>query len=394
MDLTLSSDDLAFRDEVRIFLDVNVSESMRRVQNLSSGFIIDPDVSVLFHRALARKGWSVPDWPIGFGGTGWTPVRRYVFNTECGRADAPSYNGAGTHFVGPVLIRFGTKAQQDKYLPRIRNGEDHWAQGYSEPGSGSDLASLKTKAESKGDDYVVTGQKVWTSFAHRSNRIFMLVRTSTQAKRQQGITFLLVDMDSPGINIRPIIGSGGDHEFNEVFFDEVRVPKINRVGEENSGWEVAKYLLEFERGGSVVAGRTRANFTKLVKLVSERYPNDSDLLARIAELGTDLDAMEMLEVSVLSTIQAGANPGPISSLLKLRWSQIRQAIAEIAMDAIGDDALRWIRKRPFYENLQLSPDEEEILVVTSRYLNARAYTIMGGTTEIQTNILAKSMLGL
>jgi acyl-CoA dehydrogenase len=394
MDLSLSSDDLAFRDEVRAFLRENVSDTMRRVQNLDSGFITDPDVTVIFHKALARKGWSVPDWPVEFGGTGWTPVRRYIFYTECGRADAPIYNGAGTHFVGPVLIRFGSKDQQDKYLPRIRNGEDHWAQGYSEPGSGSDLASLKTKAVSDGEHYLVTGQKIWTSFAHRSNRIFMLVRTSTEGKRQEGITFILVDMDSPGIKVRPIVGNGGDHEFNEVFFDEVRVPKANRVGEENKGWEVAKYLLEFERGGSVVAGRTRASFAKLASLISQRCPHDSDLLMRLAELGIDLDAMEMLEVSVLSTIQSGANPGPVSSLLKLRWSQIRQSITELAMDSIGDDALRWISERPIYENLQLSPDEEEALVVTSRYLNARAFTIMGGTTEIQTNILAKSILGL
>ncbi|HUK60415.1 MAG TPA: acyl-CoA dehydrogenase family protein [Stellaceae bacterium] len=394
MDLKLSAADLAFRDEVRAFLDENVPASMRRVSDLTSGFIVDPDVSIAFHRALARKGWSVPDWPTEHGGTGWTPAQRYIFNAECGRVGAPTHNSAGSHFVGPVLIRFGTREQQAKYLPRIRSGEDHWAQGYSEPGSGSDLASLKTRAEPDGDDYVVNGQKIWTTFAHKSNRLFMLVRTSSSGKRQEGITFLLVDMDTRGITVRPIIGSGGDHEFNEVFFDNVRVPKANRVSDENKGWDVAKYLLEFERGGSVVAGRTRDAFAKLVTLLGARAAKESLLVARVAELGTDLDAMEMLEISVLSAVQAGSNPGPISSLLKLRWSEIRQSIVELAVDAIGDDALRWTSERPFYEILQLPPDQEEVLAITARYLNSRAYTIMGGTSEIQTNILAKTLLGL
>ena len=393
MDLRLSAADLAFRDEVRAFLDENVPAAMRRVSDLTSGFIVDPDVSIAFHRALARKGWSVPDWPTEHGGTGWTPAQRYIFNAECGRAGAPMHNSAGSHFVGPVLIRFGTRKQQAQYLPRIRSGEDHWAQGYSEPGSGSDLASLKTRAESEGDDYVVNGQKIWTTFAHKSNRLFMLVRTSSSGKRQEGITFLLVEMDTPGITVRPIIGSGGDHEFNEVFFDNVRVPKVNRVSDENKGWDVAKYLLEFERGGSVVAGRTRDAFAKLVALLDERAAKESLLWARVAELGTDLDAMEMLEISVLSAVQAGTNPGPISSLLKLRWSEIRQSIVELAVDAIGDDALRWTSERPFYETLQLPPDQEQVLAITARYLNSRAYTIMGGTSEIQTNILAKTLLG-
>jgi acyl-CoA dehydrogenase len=243
MDISLTAEDRAFRDEVRSFLDANVSPGMRRAGDLTTGFIVDPEISVAFHRALAQRGWSVPSWPVEHGGTGWTPVQRYIYEIECARAGATSYNNAGSHFVGPVIIRFGTQAQKDKYLPRIRLGEDHWAQGYSEPGSGSDLASLKTKAESDGDDYIVHGQKIWTTHAHKSNRIFALVRTSTEGKRQEGITFLLIDLDTPGITIRPIIGNGGDHEFNEVFFDNVRVPKENRVGEENKGWDVAKYLL-------------------------------------------------------------------------------------------------------------------------------------------------------
>lgn len=394
MDLSLNAADIAFRDDVRAFLDAQVPPSMRQAYDLTTGLFVDPDIAIHFHRALYRKGWSVPHWPVAYGGTGWSPVQRYIFEIECARTGAPAFNGAGAHFVGPVIMRFGTDEQKQTYLPRIRSGDDIWAQGYSEPGSGSDLASLKTKAESDGNDYIVTGQKIWTTFAHKSNRIFALVRTSKEGKRQEGITFLLIDMDCAGITVRPIIGNGGDHEFNEVFFDAVRVPKSNRVGDENKGWDVAKYLLEFERGGNFVAGRARASFAKAVALIAARCPEDAALAARMAEIGTDLDAMEMLELSVLSATQTGTNPGPKSSLLKLRWSQIRQSICELALDAIGDDALAWIERRPLDEGLQLPPDDESLLAIGPRYLNSRAYTIMGGTSEVQTNILAKLLLGL
>jgi acyl-CoA dehydrogenase len=394
VDLLLNPEDLAFRAEVRGFLAEHVTPGMRRAIDLTTGFLIDPDVLRELHRALHRKGWSVPHWPVEHGGTGWSPVKRYIFDLECGSAGAAAYNASGSHFVGPVIIRYGTPAQQAKYLPRIRSGEDYWAQGYSEPGSGSDLASLKTRAESDGENYVVNGQKIWTSMAHHANRLFALVRTSNLGKRQDGITFLLIDMDTPGVRVRPIVGNGGDHEFNEIFFENARVPKANCIGEENKGWEVAKYLLEFERGGRVLAGQVRAQFAALVRLVGARCPGDGAIRVRLAEIGTDLDAMEMIDISVLSTQQAGGNPGPISSLLKLRWSEIRQAIAELAVDAAGVDALRWRSERPLYETLQLPPEEEEIAAALPRYLNSRAFSIMGGTSEIQTNILAKSLVGL
>jgi acyl-CoA dehydrogenase len=394
MDLLLSSEDLAFRDEVRAFLADTLTPDTRRSIDLTTGFLVEPDVTIELHRALHRKGWSVPHWPVEYGGTGWSPVQRYIFDLECGRAGAATYNASGSHFVGPVIIRYGTPAQKEKYLPGIRSGDDYWAQGYSEPGSGSDLASLKTRAEPDGDDYVINGQKIWTTLAHCANRIFALVRTSSAGKRQDGITFLLIDMDTPGVSVRPIIGNGGDHELNEIFFNDARVPKANRIGEENKGWEVAKYLLEFERGGRVLAGHVRGQFAKLVQFIAARCPDDRDIRARLAEIGTDLDAMEMIDISVLSTLQAGGNPGPISSLLKLRWSEIRQAIAELAVDAAGAEALRWLPERPFYRTLQLPPDEEELAAVMPRYLNSRAYSIMGGTSEVQTNILAKSLVGL
>ncbi len=394
MDLALSREDLAFRAELRAFLKEAITDDMRRAASLTTGFIHHPHVAVDFHRALARKGWSVNHWPKEYGGAGWTAVQRYIFDTECARAGAPVYNAQGSYHVGPVLIHCGTPEQKAKYLPRIASGEDHWCQGYSEPGSGSDLASLRTRAVSDGDHYVVSGQKIWTTYAHLSNRIFMLVRTSAEGKRQEGISFLLADMDTPGITVRPIHGNGGDHEFNEVFFDNVRVPKSQRVGDENKGWDVAKFLLEFERGGSLVAGRVRAQYTKLVQLISARAGDDPDIAAKLAELGTDLDAMEMIDISVLSILQSGKNPGPVSSLVKLRWSQLRQQLTELALETVGEDALRWETARPLYETLQLPPEEEELLATAPRYLNYRAYTILGGTSEIQTNILAKTMLGL
>src|SRR6185437_849543 len=359
----------------RRFLEAHVPPSLRRKVELTTAFLVEPDVALEFHKALHKKGWSVFNWPKEYGGPGWTAAQRYIFDTECARYDAPMYNGAGRMMLAPVLMRFGRQDQKDFYLPRIASGDDHWAQGYSEPGAGSDLASLKTRAESDGDHYVVNGQKIWTTQAHKSNRIFALVRTSNEGKRQEGITFLLIDMDSPGITVRPIVGNGGDHEFNEVFFDNVRVPKSHRVGEENKGWDCAKYLLEFERGGSLVAGRVRAQFAHLVALVKRSCPDDHEVAIRLAELGTDLDAMEMIDISVLSKLQSGSNPGPISSLVKMRWSQIRQQITELALDAVGEAALEWIPARPLYETLQLPAEEEEVIAVTPRYLNYRAYTI-------------------
>ena len=394
MDLALSPDDIKFRDEVRAFLKDAVPADMKRAQALTTGFASEPEVAVGFHKSLVTKGWSVSSWPKEMGGTGWTPVQTYIFDTECARAGAPIYNGAGQKMVGPVILKYGTDEQKKKYLPGIVSGDDHWAQGYSEPGSGSDLASLKTRAVSDGDDYIVNGQKIWTTFGHKSNRMFALVRTSTEGKRQDGISFLLLEMNTPGITVRPIHGNGGDHEFNEVFFDNVRVPKSGRIGEENKGWEVAKYLLEFERGGALQAGRVRAQFTKLVKLIAARCPDDEAVLSKLAELGTDLDAMEMIDISVLSALQSGGNPGSVSSLLKLRWSQLRQDISELAVDALGTDALKFITERPLFESLQLPEDEEEALSQVPRYLNYRAYTILGGTSEIQSGILAKAMLGL
>jgi len=395
VDLNLAPEDVAFAEEVRTFIDANLPDATRRAMTLTTAFLNEPELGYEWHKLLHKKGWSVPSWPDEWGGPGWTPVQKYIFDLESARAGAPVYNGQGSRMVGPVLMHFGTDEQKNKYLPSICSGEDHWCQGYSEPGSGSDLASLKTKAVADGDDYIINGQKIWTSFAHKSNCMFALVRTSTEGKRQEGITFILLDMDLPGITIRPIIGNGGDHEFNEVFFDDVRVPQSGRVGEENKGWDVAKYLLEFERGGALVAGRVRAQFAKVVRLIRDRgLIDDAHIRIRMAEIGADLDTMEMVDIRVLSDLQSGANPGAISSMLKMRWSSIRQEVSELALDAAGEDILKWEPERPLYDALQLPPDEEELLGIAPRYLNFRAYTILGGTNEIQAEILGKRVLGL
>ncbi|MEE2761426.1 MAG: acyl-CoA dehydrogenase family protein [Pseudomonadota bacterium] len=395
MDLNLAPDDVAFQQKVRAFIEVNLPDDLRRAMDLTTAFLNEPELGYEWHKILHEKGWSVPSWPDEWGGPGWTPVQKYIFDLECARAGAPVYNSQGSRMVGPVLMHFGTQKQKDKYLPRICSGEDYWCQGYSEPGSGSDLASLKTKAEADGDNYIINGQKIWTSFAHKSNHMFALVRTSSEGKRQEGITFILFNMDTPGITIRPIIGNGGDHEFNEVFFDDVRVPKAGRVGEENKGWDVAKYLLEFERGGALVAGRVRAQFAKVVRLIRTRgLIENVHIRTRMGEIGADLDAMEMLDIRLLSVLQSGASPGANSSMLKMRWSSIRQDISELALDAAGEDILRWEPERPLYDALQLPPDEEELLGLAPRYLNYRAYTILGGTNEIQAEILGKHLLGL
>ncbi|NQV54463.1 MAG: acyl-CoA dehydrogenase family protein [Rhodospirillales bacterium] len=395
MDLTLTSEDVAFQNEVREFIAANLPAADRRKMDLTTAFLNEPEIGVEWHKKLAKKGWSVPSWPVELGGPGWSPVQKYIFDSECARAATPVYNAQGSRMVAPVIMHFGNDEQKEKYLPKIVSGEDHWCQGYSEPGSGSDLASLKTSAKKDGDDYIINGQKIWTSFAHRSNRMFALVRTSTTGKRQEGITFILLDMDTPGIEIRPIIGNGGDHEYNEVFFDDVRVPQSGRVGEENKGWDCAKYLLEYERGGAMVAGRVRAQFTQVVRLIHARgLIDDPHIRTRMAEIGADLDTMEMVDIGTLSKLQSGDNPGAMSSMSKMRWSSIRQDVSELALDAAGEDALKWEAARPLYDALQLPPDEEELLAIAPRYLNYRAYTILGGTNEIQATILAKQVLGL
>lgn len=398
MDFAFSPDDLAFRDEVRSFVRDNLSDKARRGQWLTPSSFTETSVSGSWHAALYKRGWVAPGWPKKYGGTGWSPVQRYIFETECGRAGAPSLIPMGLGMVAPVIMQFGTDEQKAFYLPRILSAEDYWCQGYSEPGAGSDLASLTTKAICDGDDYIVTGSKIWTTHAHFANRMFALVRTSDTPKPQDGISFLLINMDSKGITVRPIRTIGGDHEVNQVFFDDVRVPVRNRIGEENKGWTYAKYLLEFERGGGYRVPRLRHKLDRLRVLHERRHSKtpslgDDSINLRLARIDIDLDALEIIQLKVLTDIQAGRNPGPVSSTLKLRGTTIGQAISRLGVDIIGPDSLVWESRRPLHaiDDDPVLPEDE--IALAPAYLNGRASSIMGGTSEIQLEIIAKQVIG-
>ena len=378
MDLELGSADVDFRRDVRAFLDDKLSEDLKAAVTASTGTFCDLSAMTRWHSILHGRGWVAPDWPTEFGGTGWTDTQRHIFASECALAGAPATHSFGIRMCGPVLIRFGTPDQQRHYLPPILSGEHRWCQGYSEPGSGSDLASLKTAARSDTEDYIVTGSKIWTTLAHQATHMFCLVRTDFDVKAQAGITFLLIDMSSPGISIRPIINIAGDHEFNQVFFDEVRVPKVNRVGEENAGWAVAKHLLEFERGGNYAAG-LRARLAWVRKLALDGLADDEAFRIKLARAEIEVTAVEMQERRVVSALSLGQAPGNAASLLKLQGSELTQKLDELAIEAVGP---------------RMSTGDVEADVAMGRYLYDRSVTIFGGTSEIQRNIIARTVLGL
>lgn len=378
MDLELGQADADFRSEVRAFLDEKLSKDLKAAVAASTGTFCDLSAMSRWHAILHQRGWVAPDWPVEFGGPGWTDTQRHIFASECALAGAPPTHTFGIRMCGPVLIRFGAPEQQLHYLPRILTGEHRWCQGYSEPGSGSDLASLKTSARSDGDDYVVTGSKIWTTLAHQATHMFCLVRTDSDVRPQAGITFLLIDMASPGISIRPIVNIAGDHEFNQVFFDAVRVPKINRVGDENAGWAVAKHLLEFERGGNYAAG-LRARLAWVRRLAADGLADDESFRSRLARAEIDVTAVEMQERRVISALGLGEAPGNAASLLKLQGSELTQKLDELAIEAVGPG---------------MSTVDADAHVAMGRYLYDRSVTIFGGTSEIQRNIIARTVLGL
>lgn len=393
MDLRLGPELDAFRREVRAFLRDNLAPALRRGQSRVASVYPEPEISGPWQQALQRRGWLVPLWPREWGGTGWTPVQRFVFETECALAGAPLVHPMGVRLLGPVLLQFGTEPQKQLHLPRILSGEDYWCQGFSEPGAGSDLASLKLRAERDGDAYVLNGSKIWTTHAHHANRMFALVRTGNAGKRQDGISFLLVDMASPGITVRPIRTIGGDHDLNEVFFDAVRVPLANRVGEENRGWDCARYLLEFERGAGIFSPRLRSQLRRvgdaLRELQAQGLPPAEDLPLRFGEVAADLDTFEMMELRFLGQLAPGQAPGPLSSVLKLRASRLKQAVAELGIEVLGPESLRWQAGTP-----RADDDARAAPALLQDYLNSRAFTIFGGAAEVQLGIIARAMLGL
>lgn len=397
MDLSYSAEERAFRDEVRGWLEANLPGDIRDKVVGYQG--LGKDDYVRWHRILAAQGWSVPHWPVEWGGTGWDITQRYIYDEQFGLAGAPMLPPFGPSMCASVLLRFGTPEQQRRFLPGIRSGDVFWVQGYSEPGAGSDLAALKTRAVREstpsGDVYRVTGQKIWTTLGHYGDWIFCLVRTdATAEKRQEGISFLLIDMATPGITVRPLILMDGGHEVNEIFFDDVRVPAENLVFEENKGWTVAKYLLGHERMGSGSVGASRRELAALKALAARELKNGRPLLQdprfrdRLSRVEIELDALELTSMRFLDKMRrTGQPPGADVSMLKIRGTEVQQAITELMMQAAGPMAA------PF-RAVGAGAVDAFTSRLAPRYFNYRKASIYAGSNEIQRNIIAKMTLGL
>ncbi len=399
MDISFSHEHETFREEVQTFLDEALTDELREAQQFCPGMFLDYEHNIRWHKILYAKGWIAPSWPEEYGGTGWDLTRRYIWSTETTLAGAPSLAPMGLGMCGPMLIGYGTEQQKKYYLPRILSGDDYWCQGYSEPGSGSDLASLKMRAESDGDYYRLNGTKIWTTHAHYANRMFCLVRTSDSGKPQAGITFLLLDMDSIGITVDPIVFASGTHEVNQVFFDDVRVPKANVVGEEHQGWTVAKYLLEFERGGASSAGHQTAlrrlrQLAGIIETDDGMLVDDPVFKRKLDEAEISILALQYTEFRTMAALSQGQNPGPESSILKTLGADMGQRLSELAVEALG---LYGLPHQPEARGAgQNTPPVGPVegVVAFSRYFNLRASSIAGGSNEVQKNILAKLVLGL
>jgi alkylation response protein AidB-like acyl-CoA dehydrogenase len=391
MDLDYSAEELAFRDEVRTWLRANLPEDLRgKVARYES---LTREDLLRWHRILADKGWVAPWWPREWGGTGWDVVQRYIFEEECGYAGAPPLIPFGITMCAAVLLRFGTPEQQRRFLPRMYRGDDFWCQGYSEPGSGSDLASLRTRAVREGDHYVVNGQKTWTTLAHYADWIFCLVRTDSGVKAQEGISFLLIDMKTPGVTVRPLILMDGGHEVNEVFFDGVRVPVENRVHNEGMGWTVAKYLLGHERMNTARIGTSKRELENLKEVAAAQSKAGRPLIEdvrfrdRLTRLEVELMALELTNLRFLDQLREGRPPGAEVSMLKIRGTEIQQMLTQLMMDAIGPEA-RIVR------SLGGGDFDPVAAEMAPRYCNYRKTSIYAGSNEIQRNIIAKMSLGL
>jgi alkylation response protein AidB-like acyl-CoA dehydrogenase len=397
MQLEFSPAEIVFQKEVRSFIAENYPENLRSVQD--EGHDLSKEDFLSWHRILAKKGWIAPAWPVEYGGTGWTATERFIWSEELAAADCVGTMPFGLSMVGPVIYTFGTPEQKAKFLPGILSGDDWWCQGYSEPGAGSDLASLRTKAVRDGDDYVVNGQKTWTTMAQHADWGFFLVRTDSDAKAQEGISFLLIDMKSPGVTVRPIITLGGEHEVNEVWLEDVRVPVANRVYEENKGWTCAKFLLAHERTGIAAVARSKRGVEKIKAIARTEQDGDRPLIAnpffkrKISELEIDLTALEFTELRSLAGEASGKGPGPESSLLKIKGSEIQQRITELALEAVGHYGAPYFRGFGEGDNEHpIGPDYAHRAAPT--YFNTRKTTIYGGSNEIQRNIIAKMVLGI
>lgn len=398
MNIEFTDAELAFRDEVKSFLADNLPQEIS--DRVDGGMEMRREDFKRWHKILYEKGWVAPGWPTEYGGTGWTAIQRYIFDEECAAASAPRVMPFGVSMVGPVIYTFGNEAQKAHYLPRILSNEDWWCQGYSEPGSGSDLASLRTRAVRDGDHYVVNGQKTWTTTAHWAEWIFCLVRTSTDGKPQEGISFLLIDMKTPGVTVRPIITMDGGHEVNDVFFEDVRVPVENLIGEENKGWTYAKFLLSHERAGIADVGRSKKQIAHLKAIAKAEQSNgkpladDKRFRDKMSELEIDLMAVEFTELRALSRESSGKPPGPEANLLKIRGTEVQQRITELALEAVGYYANPYVPDalKDGWNEEPIGP--EYAAPIAPKYFNWRKASIYGGSNEIQKGIIAKMVLGL
>lgn len=398
MDLTYTPEELAFREQVRAFLHAQLPSDIR--DRMLGGGRESADDFRRWQHILHAHGWGAPSWPREWGGTGWSLVQQYLFDLECALAGAPAQLPFGLKMLGPVLMRFGSPAQQQYFLPRILSAEHWWCQGYSEPGAGSDLASLRTLAARSADHYVVNGQKAWTTLGQHADWMFCLVRTDPTAKPQRGISFLLIDMKSPGVTVRPTILLDGTHEVNEVWFENVEVPVANRVGEENQGWTYAKFLLGHERTNIAAVGIARRELARL-KHIAGQTPRggrtllaDSRFRARLAQIEIELTALEVTNLRVISADEANRAPGPAASILKIRGTEIRQAISELMLEALGLHGLAFAEHGAAAAGSGELPVPDYAAGVAAAYLNLRKLSIFGGSNEIQRNIISQMILGL
>ena len=399
MDINFTAEEAAFRDEVRAFLkDKLPADISRKVKEHKR---LGKEDTVRWQKILNEQGWLALHWPKEHGGTGWSPIQKHIFEEECAEAGAPTVLPFGVNMVAPVIIKFGTQEQKDHYLPRILRSDDWWCQGYSEPGAGSDLAGLKTRAVREGDHYIVNGQKTWTTLGQHANMIFCLVRTDPDAKKQEGISFLLIDMEkSEGITVRPLITLDGEHEVNEVFFDDVKVPVENLVGEENKGWTCAKYLLTFERTGIAGVGQSKAALAHLKQVAAQQISNGRPLIEdphfrrRLADVEMELMSLEMTNLRTVAAAEAGGVPGAESSFLKIMGTELRQEITHLFRTAAGPYALPFLNEalHDDFDGNYVGP--EFAASVSARYFNFRKLSIFGGSNEIQKNIISKMILGL
>ncbi|MGF6842060.1 alkylation response protein AidB-like acyl-CoA dehydrogenase [Paraburkholderia youngii] len=402
MDLNFTPEEEAFRASVLAFLRDKLPQ--RLAGKVHAGRRLTRDDMAEWHAILNAQGWLANHWPKEYGGPGWNAVQKFIFENECALAGAPRVVPFGVNMLGPVLIRYGSEAQKRHWLPRILDGSDWWCQGYSEPGAGSDLASVKTTAvrgkDAQGEHYIVTGQKTWTTLAHYANMIFCLVRTATDVRKQEGISFLLIDMNTPGVEVRPIITLDGEHEVNEVFFTDVRVPAANLVGEENKGWTYAKYLLTYERTNIAGVGFSVAAFNRLRKIAAKQLRNgrplaeDPAFAARMARVEIDLENMKTTNLRVIAAVAGGGVPGAESSMLKFRGTEIRQEISSLTRRAMGAFAQPFVEEALYegFDGVPVGPDEAAR--AASQYFNNRKLSIFGGSNEIQKNIISKTILGL